>query len=144
MAIYLKSFELFRKLVILMNVLIAFAMTYGFYRFLSQDGMFDGWSWTYYLPIYTLIFMGAPILMCFALFQNSTKILKVTFLILNLLASIILLSGLFLNSWFMSNPESPFSWRSYIKICLILATPFVVNAMTLSLLLIQRRNSHRP
>jgi peptidoglycan/LPS O-acetylase OafA/YrhL len=144
MAFYLKVFALLHKLVILMNVLITFAMSYGLYRFLSQDGMFDGWSWTHYLPAYVLLFIALPILMCISLFKSSRKFLKVIFLILNILASIILLAGLFVNSWVMSNPESPFSWRSYIKICLILATSFVVNAMTRFLLLIQSRNPQRP
>lgn len=144
MAIYVKAFEFFRKLVILMNVLFAFAMTYGFYRFLLQDGIFNGWEWTYYLPIYALLFIGIPVLMCIALLKNSPLILQAIFFAINLLVSIFLLVSLFLDKQSISSLDSPLSWRAYIQLCIALAFPFLVNAITFALLLLQKRGAHRP
>ena len=140
----MKILELFRKLVLSMNFLIAGAMGYGLCLFFSQDGMFDGWSWLYYLPIYLLIFIGLPILMCISLFRDSSIILKSIFLTLNILAMIALIGGLFVDSWVMSSDELPFSWRSYTKISLIVASPFIANTLTLSLLLFQKSKTQRP
>lgn len=144
MAIFMKACDVIRKLIISMNLLIVCAMAYGFYLFLSQDGMFDGWEWAYYLPIYSALFIGLPVLMCMSLFKNSSTSLKVVFLALNLVASTILLGSLFVNSWVMAGPEMSFSWRSYIKLCTILVTPFALNAMTLSLLFFQKTYTQRP
>ncbi len=144
MAFCLRTFELFHKLVISMNLLITCAMAYGFYRFLSQDGIFSGWEWTYYLPIYFFLFVGIPILMCIALLKNSLIILQAIFFVINLLVTAFLLGSIFVDKGAISSPNLHLSWRSYSQLCLALAVPFLVNALTLSLLLIQRRIAHRP
>ena len=127
-----------------MNLLITCAMAYGFYRFLSQDGIFSNWEWTYYLPIYFFLFIGIPILMCIALLKNCPIILQAIFFVINLLVTAFLLGSLFVDKGAISNPNLPLSWRAYSQLCLALAVPFLVNALTLSLLLIQRRIAHRP
>lgn len=144
MAFCLRTFELFHKLVISMNLLITCAMAYGFYRFLLQDGIFNSWEWLYYLPIYIFLFIGIPVLMCIALLKNSAIILQSIFLVINLLASIFLLGSLFVDKENISSLDLPLSWRAYSQLCIALAVPFLVNALTLSLLLIQRRIAHRP
>jgi len=135
----LTAIEFIRKFVISMNFMITCAMGYLFYLFLSQDGVFDGWIWLYYLPIYAAIFLGPSILMCISLFKNSSVILKIVFLILNLFTITVLLGTSFESSWFTSITDLPLSLRSYRKLSLILAVPFIANAMTLCLMFFEKR-----
>ena len=44
-----------------------------------------------------------------------------------------------LDHWVMASEDRPFSLRSFSKMSLILSTPFLVNVMTLSILLLFKR-----
>jgi len=139
MTIYLKFLWSMRQLVVLMNVLIATLIACGFYLLLFREGMIDGWGWLITIPILILLFIAPPLLTSLVILTDSTRTLKIVFVLLNLLILMICICGIFVDHWVMASEDRPFSLRSFSKMSLILSTPFLVNVMTLSILLLFKR-----
>lgn len=142
MAIYLKVLWSLRQLVVLMNALIVLVMVYGFWRFLSQDGMTEGWGWLLAIPMIGLFLIGPPLFTSIAIFTDNTVKLKIIFLLLNLIILIILFAGLFADKWITATNEMSFSIKSLAQTCLLFGAPFLINVMTLSVLLLPKKRDH--
>ena len=139
MAIYLKLLWTIRKLVGLMNALIAAVIAYGFWLFLSRDGMIDGWGWLMTIPTLALLLIAPPLLTSLAIFTDSSRKLKIAFLMLNVLILVFLICGIFADHWIAASADRPFSIRSFSRMSLILSTPFLINVMTLLALLLPKK-----
>ena len=124
-----------------MNALIAAVIAYGFWLFLSRDGMIDGWGWLITIPMLALLIIAPPLLTTLAIFTDSARKLKIALLMLNILILILvfLICGIFADHWIAASADRPFTIRSFSRMSLILSTPFLINVMTLLALLLPKK-----
>ena len=131
MAFKLNFTNVIRNFAACMNIAIALLMIVGLWSFVTQDGMHPNLGWLIWVPLLAFLLIGMPLWITKTLFDDSSRKLRIAFLILNILAFLLMLGGIFADQWITANRESPFSLRSLAKVCTILGAPFLINIMAL-------------
>lgn len=141
MAFKLDFTSIIRTFAGLMNAGIALLLLIGLWIFLTQDGMHPNLGWLIWVPLLVFLLVGIPSWMTWSFFNDGSQKLRIAFLILNVFAFLLILTGTFADHWVTASRESPFSLRSIAKMCFILGTPFLINTMILIFLLNRRRST---
>ena len=130
-----------RYFALLMNISIASLLLFGLWTFLARDDIYADPSWIIWLPIITLLLIGPPLFTTWSIFSDRSRNMRIIFLSLNFISLMLLIASIFADKWITDSVNTPFNWHSLGKLFLILGAPFLVNVVTLVILITNKRSS---
>ena len=130
-----------RYFALLMNISIASLLLVGLCTFLARDDIYADPSWIIWLPIITLLLIGPPLFTTWSIFSDRSRNMRIIFLSLNFISLMLLIASIFADKWITDSVNTPFNWHSLGKLFLILGAPFLVNVVTLVILITNKRSS---